>query len=138
MNVPLAQVSSVVIIHCKKAPPSRSYGSKCTRAASYQNHYCHAATCVHYKRASSGEGKFPYSKGGWVPKLPQEKNILTSYVSQHCHSIVATIRKPAHVLYIHLMWTLNTVINQSIYNTSKPIWILVPFMTALHLLLSSA
>ena len=42
-------------------------------------------------------GGFTYSKSGWVSKLPQEKNILPSYVSRHCHSIVATIKKPTHV-----------------------------------------
>jgi hypothetical protein len=30
----------------------------------------------HCKRASSGEGEFPYSEGGWVSKQPQEKNYI--------------------------------------------------------------
>ena len=46
----------------------------------------------HCKRAGREGGEFTYSKGGWVSKLLQEKIILPSYVSQHCHSIVATIK----------------------------------------------
>ena len=53
--------------------------------------------CCHCKCASSVESEFPYFKDGWLSKLPQEKIILPSYVSRHCHSIGATIKKPAHV-----------------------------------------
>jgi hypothetical protein len=53
--------------------------------------------------ASSGEDEFPYFKGGWVSKLPQEKNMLPSYVSQHCHSIVAILKnQPMYLCHLHL------------------------------------
>jgi hypothetical protein len=61
--------------------------------------------CFHCMRASSEEGEFPYSEGGWVSKLPQEKTILPSYVSWHCHSIVATIKKSAHVFQHHCCYS---------------------------------
>ena len=72
----------------------------------FRNHCCYAATsarsklhsyCSHCKRAGSGEGKLTYSKDTWVFKLLQEKIILPSYVSWHCHSVVASIKKPTHV-----------------------------------------
>ena len=62
--------------------------------------------CSHCKRAGSEEGELTYSKDRWVSKLLQGKIILHSNVSLHCHSIVATIKKPAHVFCLMKWYTI--------------------------------